>query len=178
MWKMSFCDCSYWRNRCKIMLLNISPGSKIIFDVDKMKQSSEKCFCGWKFIAKYNTVPPLGSNRLFEILLAFPLLYFNADTPITDFVYAVFDLVQPMFWMERFLKSPGKKDFWVLEKPGILSLQVLEKSFWISVRTLALLFVKCTICRRYILTPSRSQPLYTLPLSFFVENILTECIDF
>ena len=28
--------------------------------------------------------------------------------------------------MERFLESHGKKDFWVLENPGIWSLQVLE----------------------------------------------------
>ena len=41
--------------------------------------------------------------------IAFPLLYFNADTLITDFVYALFDLVQPMFQMERFLESTGKR---------------------------------------------------------------------
>jgi len=41
-----------------------------------------------------------------------------------------------MFWMEPFLESPGIKDFWVLENPGIWSLQVLEKSIWISVQTL------------------------------------------
>jgi len=42
--------------------------------------------------------------------IAFPL-YFNADTSITDFVYALFDLMQSIFGMESFLESPGKKDF-------------------------------------------------------------------
>ena len=51
-------------------------------------------------------MPPLGSNRLLEILLAFPLLYFNADTPITDFVYALFDLVNQYFeWNFSWKKS-------------------------------------------------------------------------
>ena len=66
--------------------------------------------------------------RLLEILLAFPLLYFNADTPITDFVYALFDLVQPMFWMEYFLEkglfSPGKPWNWVFASPGKKHLNV------------------------------------------------------
>ena len=73
-------------------------------------------------------MPSLGSNRLLEILLAFPLLYFKSDTLITDFVYALFDLMQPMFWMERFLETPEEKDF-CPGNPGIWSLQVREKAF-------------------------------------------------
>ena len=77
-------------------------------------------------------MPPLGSNRLLEILLAFSLLYFNADTPITDFVYALFDLVQPTFlngtfpgksWKRGFL-SPGKPWNSVFASPGKKHLNV------------------------------------------------------
>jgi len=49
-----------------------------------------------------------------------------------------FDLMQPMFVNG---KCPGKKDFGVLENPGIWSLQVLEKSIFMSVRTLVIVFV-------------------------------------
>ena len=65
-------------------------------------KSGSSCWTCW---------PNLGSLEYNNTTsgIAFPLLYFNADTLITDFVYALFDLVQPMFWMERFLESPGKK---------------------------------------------------------------------
>jgi len=55
--------------------------------------------------------------------------------------------------MERVLESAGKKDFGVLENPGIWSLQVLEsrggKSIFMSVRTLFLALGHCNpLCCR------------------------------
>jgi len=53
--------------------------------------------------------------------IAFLLLFFNADTLITDFVYALFDLVQPMFagksWKKGF-SSSGKSWNFVFASPG------------------------------------------------------------
>jgi len=58
--------------------------------------------------------------------IAFPCLYCNADTLITDFVYALFGLMQPTFvngtcpgksWKKGFL-SPGKPWNLVFASPG------------------------------------------------------------
>jgi len=46
----------------------------------------------------------------------------------TDLVCALFDLMQSCLWMECILESPWKHAFWVMENPGISSLQVLESS--------------------------------------------------
>jgi len=58
--------------------------------------------------------------------IAFSILGCNADKLITDFVYALFDLLQPVFvngmcpgksWKKRFL-SPGKPWNLVFASPG------------------------------------------------------------
>ena len=58
--------------------------------------------------------------------IAFLLLCCNVDTLITDFVYALFDLMQPMFVNGTCLGKSWKRIFRVLENPGIWSLLVLE----------------------------------------------------
>ena len=67
--------------------------------------------------------PNLGSLEYFSLCnhLRYCIstsLVFNADTLITGLLYALFDLVQLMFWMERFLESPWKPLNLVFPSPG------------------------------------------------------------
>ena len=113
-WKVREFYCSEFQ-AWKVLEKGIGPGKPWKFlespgilkqsfwiSVQVADKSGSSCWTCW---------PNLGSLEYNNTTsgIAFPLLYFNADTLITDFVYALFDLVQPMFWMERFLESPGKK---------------------------------------------------------------------
>jgi len=56
----------------------------------------------------------------------FGLVYCNAATLITDLVCTLVGPHAAMSWTEYILESPWKRVLWILENPGIYSLQVLE----------------------------------------------------